>query len=152
RRLGQRRSAAALGQRDLRRDDTQVVPTLQRLEDVVAGAVEDLRVVVTEDERRVPVETIGWLALLLFGGPDAGAFAGAQVAAAHPAFLGPGITKAGSLRIDPAHKPVAAADRYPALVDGAGAVKADAGAAPAAFVLQPAVDVIRPLVADRDVV
>src|SRR5207253_4869781 len=58
RRLGQGRAAALLGARDLRGDGLQLVAPLDRAEDLLAGAVEDARVVAGQDERRVPVEAV----------------------------------------------------------------------------------------------
>src|SRR5438105_7908434 len=58
RRFGERGAAAAFGVGDFRRDDLAVVAAVERLEDELAGAVEDLGVVVREDVRRVAVDAM----------------------------------------------------------------------------------------------
>ncbi len=151
RRLGQGGGGAARGARNLRRDRSGVAALLQRTEDIIAAAVADVRVVAGQDERRVPVEAIRFQFLLLLRA-QAGALAGAQVAPAHAAVLGLEINQVGVLRIDPAHKAVAAADDDPVLVDGPDAGQAEARPAPAAVVLQAAVDAIRAPAVHGDVI
>src|SRR5262249_1776231 len=91
RRLGQGGATTLVGARDLRRDDAQVIAAVERTEDEVAGAVVDARVVMGENERRVPVPAVARGPLTPAPLPPAGRggrrpradrclFAGAQIA------------------------------------------------------------------------
>src|SRR5439155_2167537 len=108
-RFGDGGAAAARRPRDLRRNDLRVLALLHRAEDVLARAVEDLRVVIREDVGRVPVEAV---LLFAFGACDAEplGFAGAEIAAHHAAVLALGVDQVGIVRIDAADVAVAAVD------------------------------------------
>src|SRR5262249_9470367 len=83
---------------------------------------------------------------------DDAAFAGAQVAAEHRAVLALVVDQVRVFRIDAADEAVAAADTHPVFIDRADAAHPPARPAPAAVVLQTAVDPVRLLVADRNVI
>ena len=129
RRLGEGGGRAALGAADLRRDRLQVVALVDRAEDIVAAAVEDVRIVAGQDERRVPVEAIGGLPLGI-ARPNARDLAGAQVAPADVPVLRFIINEVGVLRIDSADEAVAAADEDPVLIDRPLAIEACGSARP----------------------
>src|SRR5262249_59239029 len=121
---------AAAGAGDLRRDDAQLVATVERAKDVIAGTVEDAWVARREDERRVPVEAE--LHPFLGPRPDRTPFSRVQVAPAHDPVLTLHVHEVGVSRIDPADKAVAAAHDDPVLVDRADAAERLARAAPTA--------------------
>src|SRR6516225_4199258 len=105
----------------------------------------------TQNERRVPVEAQAF-ALLDRTRPERGALVGAEIDPGEGAALALGVDLIGIMGIDAADEAVAAADREPILVDGAGGGAGAAWAAPAAVVLQAAVDLVVEPAIDRDVV
>src|SRR5262249_15152579 len=114
-RFGQGGGAAVLGARDLRGDDSGVVPLLHGLEHVVPAAVPDLRVVGREEVRRVPVEPVSALAgagLRL----DRRPFPRPQVVPDHAAILTLGVDLVGVVLVHAAHVAVAAVDGDDVLV------------------------------------
>src|SRR5262245_11132251 len=108
---------------------------------MVAGAVEDARVVARKDERCVPVKAITRLAAWrLRAHPDY--FAGAQVAAHDRSVLALGVDDVGVVRINAADETIAAADQDPVLVEDPVRQRATRPT-PRAIVLQSAVDAVR---------
>src|SRR6185437_3182689 len=120
-------------------------------EHVVAAAIEDLRIVAGQNERRIPVEAIGRLSLRI-AWPDGGELAGADVAPSHVPVLRLEVNDIGVLRIDPAHEPIAAADENPVLVDRPLSVERVCWPAPTAVVLQTAVGAVRPARIEGDMI
>src|SRR5262245_26857480 len=137
------------------------------------SAIEDARIVIGENERRVPVEAIAWPrgrasrasrstpAATRSAGAAATAttaawtnetaFAGAQVAPAHRTALTLCIDPIWIIGIHAADKAVAAVDIDPILVDDTTA-RRQHRAAPGAVVLQSAVNLVIQAAIQRDVV
>src|SRR6516165_7698148 len=95
----------------------------------------------TQDKRRVPVETQP-LARLNLTRTERSPLTGAEVDPREGAALALGVDLIGIMRIDAADEAVAAANREPILVGRAGGGARAARAAPAAVVLQAAVDFV----------
>src|SRR5262249_60997803 len=110
---------------------------LHRAENVIAAAVEEMRIVVRQNERRVPVEAVRRASRVL-PRPDETALAGAQIAPAHVAVLAFEVNHVRVERIDPAYEPVTTGYADPIFVDGAASRQAVARPSPAAVVLEPA--------------
>src|SRR4029077_15644070 len=120
-------------------------------ENVIASAVENAGIVAGEGEWRVPVEAIGRRAIEP-GGANGEALAGANIATLNGAVLRLGIDDIRIVPINPADKPIAAADRDPVLVHRPRAIERNRRPAPRAVVLQSAGDVIRLLRTDGHVI
>ena len=86
-------------------------------------------------------------------GADRCRLAGFEMPAGHGPVLGFNVNQVWIKRVDPANKAIAAADVLPILIDwSGGAFEADAWPAPAAVVLQAAVNPVRPFVAHGHVI
>src|SRR5262249_21136899 len=124
---------------------------LHRAEDVIAGAVINARVGVRQDERRVPVEPVRWLAARRRRAQGA-ELTGAQGAPHHRSILALEVDEIRLVWIGPADEAVAATDEDPVIIPRADAGERARGAAPAAVVLETAVDVIGLLAVHADVI
>ena len=149
--LGESRRRASLRQCDLRRNLFEIVPSVPRTKHVVSASVEDSGIEIGKDKRCVPIESVRWFPF--WGrGSDRTAFAGFHIAAAHVSVLAGPIDQIRIIGVDAAHESISTADTEPILIDRAAAVERNRRSTPRSVVLKSAVNIVRILWRDRDVI